>query len=102
MKRREPTRRFTIAGRVWRWMYRPLRRNYGTCDYTSRVVTIDATPSTAGLIRLDTEIHEALHALQAFATEEHTTETASTLAAILWKIGYRLTDEHGGRAYLGD
>jgi hypothetical protein len=100
--RGEPARRFTIGGRSWKWVYRRMRRLYGLCDYGSRTVTIDATPSTAGLVRLDTEIHEALHALQAFATEEHTAETASTLAAILWSLGYRLTEPHDGRGYLGD
>jgi len=96
------SRRFKIGGRPWRWLYRRMRSNYGLCDYSSRTVTIDATPTTSGLVRLDTEIHEALHALQAFATEEHTAETASTLASILWELGYRLTDRHDGRGYLGD
>lgn len=99
--RREPARKFVIGGHRWTWVYRRMRNNYGTCDYGSRVVTIDATPSTAGLARLDTEIHEALHALQAFATEEHTAQTATTIAEILWDIGYRLTDRHDGRGYLG-
>lgn len=99
--RREPARKFVIGGRRWAWVYRKMRSNYGMCDYGSRVVTIDSTPSTAGLARLDTEIHEALHALQAFATEEHTATTATTIAEILWALGYRLTEEIHGRGYLG-
>lgn len=103
MKRRaEKARTFTIAGRRWRWRYLRMRTLFGLCDYGSRTVTIDATRSHAGLLRLDTEIHEALHALQAFATEEHTAETASTLAGILWDLGYRLTDPATGRAYVGE
>lgn len=99
---REPVRRFTIAGKPWRWVYRRMRLNFGLCDYGSRTVTIDSTPSTAGLVRLDTEVHEALHALQAFATEEHTADTASTVAGILWELGYRLTEQQDGRrGYLG-
>ena len=103
MKRRpEKIRTFTIAGRRWRWRYVRMRTLFGLCNYTERTVTIDATRSTAGLVRLDTEIHEALHALQAFATEEHTEETATTLARILWDLGYRLTDPATGRAYVGE
>lgn len=94
--------RFRIAGRLWRWIYRPMRNDYGLCNYTDRTITIDASRGHVGRDRLDTEIHEALHALQAFATEEHTAEVASTLAAILWGLGYRLTEEHAGRGYLGE
>lgn len=100
MKRLGRAYRFSIAGKLWRWKYRPMRNNYGICDYTSRTITID-TPQ-AGQTRLDTEIHEALHALQCFANEEHVLECAGTLAEILWKIGYRLTEEVDGRGYLGD
>jgi hypothetical protein len=46
-----------------------------------------------GVERLDTELHEALHALQSFASEEHTAEVATALAQILWQLGYRLTEE---------
>lgn len=100
MKRRRPALRFLIGGKLWRWIYRPMRSNYGTCDYASRTITID-TPQ-AGKTRLDTEIHEALHALQCFANEEHVLDCASTLAEILWGLGYRLTDKVDGRGYLGD
>jgi hypothetical protein len=79
-----------------------MRDKFGLCDYAERTVTIDATRSTAGLVRLDAEIHEALHALQAFAAEEHTAETATTLAQILWEIGYRLTDPSTGLAREGE
>ena len=96
----EPTRRFRIAGRVWRWRYRPMRTTWGLCDYSSRTITVD--PRHAGRERLDTELHEALHALQAFATEDHTAEVASTLAAILYGLGYRLTEPGRGRVFTGD
>jgi len=35
---------------------------------------------------------EALHAIQGFASEEHTEEVATTLANILWSLGYRRQD----------
>lgn len=90
-----------IGGRSWRWRYKPMRAYFGLCDYTARMITIDASRSHVGQARLDTEIHEALHALQAFATEDHTAEVASTLADILWRLGYRLTDPVDGRGYIG-
>jgi len=85
--------RFKIAGHAWQWIYRSLKRRklHGLCDYSSRTVSICS--STSGLDRLDTELHEALHACQAFASEEHVAETATTLATILWQLGYRLTEE---------
>jgi hypothetical protein len=95
-------RKFKIAGRPWRWIYRRMRSNYGLCDYGTRTITIDSTRTHSGLPLLDTTIHETLHALQAFATEEHTAETATTIAAILWELGYRLTDRHDGRGYMGE
>jgi len=95
-------RTFQIGGRKWRWKYRPMRTLFGLCDYTNREITIDATAGHDGQARLDTEIHEALHALQAFATEEHTADVAGTLAEILYGLGYRLTEHVDGRGYLGD
>lgn len=101
MKADRKARRFTIAGRVWRWVYRPMRAYWGLCDYGSRTITI-CTGHRDGKARLDTELHEALHGLQAFATEEHTAEVASTLAEILWGLGYRLTEPGRERVYTGD
>lgn len=93
---------FLIGGRRWRWVYRSMRSCWGLCDYSSRTIAIDASRQHAGRLLLDTEIHEALHALQAFATEEHTAEVATTLADILWGLGYRRTGAAPPRAYLGD
>lgn len=85
------TFRFTIDGKPWKWVYRSLRRikptTLGLCDWDATTVTICS--SCEGLERLDTELHEALHAMQGFASEEHTEQVATTLAEILWKLGYR-------------
>ena len=43
--------------------------------------------------RMDTTIHEALHALLPFADEECVTKTATDLARLLWRLGYRRTDQ---------
>jgi hypothetical protein len=87
-------KKFTINDKPWNWVYRSLRRlrptTLGLCDWDSSTVTI--CTSCEGLDRLDTEIHEALHAMQGFASEEHTESVATTIAKILWELGYRLPD----------
>lgn len=90
-----------ISGRWWRWIYRPMRADWGECDYASRTISID-TGHVDPKSLLDTELHEALHGLQAFATEDHTAEVASTLAEILWGLGYRRTTPARQRIYHGD
>ena len=92
---------FRIAGRQWRWRYKPMRAYHGLCDYTNREITIDTAQD--GATRLDSEIHEALHAIQAFATEEHTADAAATLSGILYGLGYRLTEQADKkRVYCGE
>ena len=85
------TFRFTIDEKPWKWVYRSLRRikptTLGLCDWDAKTVTI--CTSCEGLERLDTELHEALQAMQYFGSEEHTEQVATTLAEILWKLGYR-------------
>jgi hypothetical protein len=87
--------KFIIDGKSWSWVYRSLKqtkpRILGLCDWASTKVTI--CTSCEGIERLDTELHEALHAMQGFASEEHTEQVATTLAQILWKIGYRRSEE---------
>jgi hypothetical protein len=91
-----------INDQPWRLVYRSLRKRglCGVCNYHRKVLTI--CTSLDGIDRLDTEIHEACHALQGFASEEHTTEIATTLAKILWQIGYRLPGEHCGEDNTGE
>lgn len=98
---RLPALRFKIAGRWWRWVYRRMRDDWGVCDYATRTISINSR-HTSGRELLDTEIHEALHGLQAFASEDHTAEVASTLTDILWGLGYRRTEAARDRVYTGD
>lgn len=95
MGKRPASRRFAIGGVTWQWVYRSLKRRHlcGLCDYEKRTVSI--CTSVSGVDRLDTELHEALHACQGYASEDHVAEVATTLATILWQLGYRLEDEHG-------
>lgn len=88
------TLRVQIDGKPWRWVYKRIAQSKdgltvcGKCDWATRTVSISLTLD--GLDRLDTEIHEALHAMQGFASEEHVTEVATTLAGLLWRLGYRI------------
>lgn len=98
MARQRRTYGFQIDGKPWKWIYKSIPKDrdgatvFGKCDWEARTVSISV--KLDGLDRLDTEIHEALHATQGFASEEHTSQVATTLAEILWKLGYR-RDERG-------
>lgn len=48
--------------------------------------------SLSGLERLDTEIHEALHACLWDLDEHAVNESASDIARFLWRLGYRLPE----------
>lgn len=94
MPRKSVAKRFLIDGKQWRWVYKRIPQDkdgatiYGKCDWEKRTVSI--SKNLDGVDRLDTEIHEALHAMQGFASEEHVTEVATTLATLLWTLGYRI------------
>lgn len=85
------TFKFEIDGKPWKWVYKSLkkRKAFGICDWQNKTVAI--CTSCDGLERLDTECHEALHATQGFASEDHVTQVANTLSKILWELGYRIS-----------
>ena len=89
MPQKTKSLKFDIGSKQWLWQYRSLRSKNlcGLCNYSKHTVSI--CTSLKGIDRLDTECHEALHALQAYASEEHVAEVATTLATILWALGYR-------------
>ena len=82
-------RHIKISGQPWQLVYRSLKRRNlcGLCDYNTR--TIHVCTSLADVDELDTLCHELLHACQGFASEDHVAEVATTLATVLWQIGYR-------------
>lgn len=51
-----------------------------------------------GRARLETEIHEFLHAANPTHSEEHVTQQGKDLARILWCLGYRLREDANGSA----
>lgn len=45
-----------------------------------------------GRARMNTEIHEFLHAANPTQSEEHVTQQGDDLTRILWSLGYRLKE----------
>lgn len=62
----------------------------GLCDWDKRTITIKRTLS--GELELDVIIHELLHACQPDQGEEAIDETASNIARVLTRLGYRRQD----------
>lgn len=60
--------------------------NRGLTVYCPAIVV---SPSANTLDRLDTFIHEALHAASPKLTEREVRRIAGDLAAVLWRAGYR-------------
>jgi hypothetical protein len=57
-----------------------------------RVIYID--PGQRGFTLLDTIIHEIIHCQQPDLSEEAVSEFATEMADLLWKSGFRWTDNH--------
>lgn len=80
-----------IRGKRWKLRFCRLRNNLGECD----------SPATKGKeIRISNDIHdeqqlltillhEGLHASSWRASEQDVDETSISLAALLWRLGYR-------------
>ena len=80
--------RCRLRKRYWTIIRGKLDRNKdGLCDANSRTITIRR--SLSGERELDVLIHEMLHACHWDLDEEAITETASDLARVLTRLGYR-------------
>lgn len=51
--------------------------------------TIKIRRGLSGQERMDTLIHELLHACALWASEDWVGQTATEMAAVLWRLGYR-------------
>lgn len=60
---------------------------FGDCDYTKHILRILRGQTEAE--RLDTVVHEALHAACPFLDEHAVNQAATDIAGLLWKMGYR-------------
>ena len=86
--------RFTINDEKWLWRYSPLKGSAdGWTEFSKRKVLINSRLKSR--TRLETECHEALHAILGpnIVSEECVTKTAAELSRILWSLGYRLPPE---------
>jgi hypothetical protein len=59
----------------------------GLCNWDEKTISI--ADRLSGEIELDTIIHELLHACQPDLAEETVTDTATDLARVLFRLGYR-------------
>ena len=84
-----------IRGETWRvrFVSRPPEGNVGLCDRTRKTPAIKVWDGLGGVKRLDTIIHETLHAALWDLDEEAIEETATAIAEILWRLGYREEQE---------
>lgn len=57
-----------------------------------RKIYID--PDQRGLYLFDTLIHEVMHIQHPDLSEEAVSDNAKEMAELLWKFGYRWTDNH--------
>lgn len=80
--------RCKLRGKHWRIVREKLPRKLdGLCNADNRVITVQ--PHLSGERELDVLIHEMLHACHWDLAEESITETASDLARVLFRLGYR-------------
>jgi hypothetical protein len=80
--------RCRLRGKYWRIEREKLPRKLdGLCNADERKITVQ--PSLSGERELDVLIHEMLHACHWDLAEESITETASDLARVLFRLGYR-------------
>lgn len=54
---------------------------------------IEIDPGIADLTHLDIALHEGLHLIFPHATEDKINSAGTTLADLLWRLGYRRKDE---------
>jgi len=83
-----------INGRRYDLRFVPRLKNYGDCDPPNvKNKQIRVRQSLRGRLRLDTIIHELLHAALWEVREEWVDQTATDIARILDKLGYRNVEE---------
>lgn len=67
------------------------RATLGDCDAgrSRKRYVIRVKRSLKGRLRLDTVVHELLHALHPELEESVVEDSATAIARVLWKLGYR-------------
>ena len=79
-----------LVGKRWRLQFVPRLADDGRCDPPDRPhKTISIARRLRGERQLDVLLHELLHACNWQLDEEHITQTATDIARVLWRLGYR-------------
>lgn len=82
--------RLKLGGKYWNFRYgRTPRDCWGLCDSTVTPKTITVRKNIGEFNKLDTAIHEFLHAIHPHMEEEWIEQTGTELAHALWRLGYR-------------
>lgn len=85
-----------LNGKYYTYLPDSKTENYGYCsgpDAKKRFIAIGKKGNQTPKTRLDTEIHEMLHAAHWPAAEWWVSRTAKEIADALWKLGYRKINE---------
>ena len=83
-----------VLGKRWKLRFAALRLDDGRCDPpdgSAKEIVVDS--KLVGRERLDTLIHEMLHAANWHLDEEFVTRCASDMAKVLWRLGYRPSEK---------
>ena len=90
MSKPRTVRSHRFRGTRYRVIWRELQGDWGLCEPNKELV-ID--PRAGGFARLDTIIHESMHACVPDLDEEAVDETSEDIAKLLWRLGYRGPDD---------
>ncbi len=89
---------FKIGGVRWLWRYASLKGSAIGWTYMPDPKNLNVIKKVliderlTGRARMNTEIHEFLHAANPTQSEEHVTQQGDDLTRILWALGYRLKE----------
>jgi len=67
------------------------RNNLATCDYDNKEIRV--SPKVKGVEKLDCLIHEGLHGALPDLVDDVVNESATGIAKMLWKLGYRRVED---------
>jgi hypothetical protein len=80
--------RCRLRGKYYTLKFARLKRPLmGLCNWDERTITI--ANRLGGEVELDTIIHELLHACQPDLAEDTVEQTATDVARVLFRLGYR-------------
>jgi len=67
------------------------KNNMATCDYANGELRV--SPSVKGVDKLDCLIHESMHGCLPDLVDDAVNESATSIAKMLWKLGYRRIED---------